>query len=262
MSRLSQNISPVNLSRAALGYLAISRNKKILGGNQLELGVLGHPGLGDQITMATFYESLCDTRAKVHSFVRPGALKQLEVMFGYLDNLQFHEIPKGVSDVSFAKADSAKLGFPILVLGRRSLDYMNVVDPREGIQTQLIRSAGFEIESLHSPRLRQHLLTLPQLPTPPGQYAFFNLKSSISSIDFPEFLEPLALKERVFEDPNSPIYAHTEILLNAAQHWSIGSAFMCLSLVLGPSPAKKFYLGASKLGQDDPESQWSYVATN
>jgi hypothetical protein len=180
-------------------------------------------------------------------------------MFGYLENLRFHGIPKDSADVKFAKASSAELGLPLLVLGRRALDYMNFVDHRFGIQTQLTRSVGLEIDSLHSPRFRQHVLSLPQLPVPSKPYAFMNLKSSMATIEFPKHLGKTALAERILEDPQSPIYSHGRLLLEASQHWSIGSAFMCLSLVMGSSPSKKFYFGNVPLGQDDPQGDWAYV---
>lgn len=250
----------LNLLRAGLGYLALKRNSAALRSVGSGICIIGHRGLGDQITLARLYEHLCDTRSQVHTFVDTKSFEQIQPMFRYLENLYFHKLPPGQPDVKYARDFSAKVKLPLIVVGRRSLDYLNFFEQEDGMQTRIIRTAGLEVGSLHSSRFRDYVRTLPQLPVSAKPYAFLNLKSSVMTFDFPPELDRQALPNRIFEAPDEPIYSHVDLLLNADEHWSIGSAFMCLSLVLGPTPSKKYYIyGRYPLGKDDPLGEWSQL---
>jgi hypothetical protein len=220
----------------------------------------GHLGLGDQICSAKLLEHWSLAGRFVHVPCKSRDYKNLKVVFSYLDNVRFHPIsdsPK--KEKSEVRSLAKKLGLPVVSTGRRCLAYTLKRCPDDGLNIALMKGAGFHTLGLSSIEFRKNVLALNQIQPPRGDYAFVNELTSRGSRPI-EGVKDLARRlDIVYETSGRLLYEHALLIDKAKELHSVGSAFMCLALVIDANPAtKKHYLDYQLLS-DDPYGTWTKV---
>jgi hypothetical protein len=220
----------------------------------------GHLGLGDQICAAKLLEHWNDLGYEVQVPCRKGNLNNLNQMFSYLENVFFHAISDDPEREALEVEELAlQLDLKVVNAGREAHTFIKTLYPREGLNVALMICAGFKTTGLATDRFRRHVLLLPQIKPPSIPYIFLNRMTSEGLFEI-----DIAQNDRLVVEENKErtLFEHAQILDNASELHSIGSAFMCLSMVIGSkSPVKKFYRD-DELLSDDPEKNWEQVLSN
>ena len=197
---------------------------------------------------------------EVHVPCKARNLHNLEQIFAYLDAVFFHPISDDVANESNEVNELAReLGLDIVNAGRSVLNLVQKLQPKEGLNVALMISAGYKTSGLGSVRFRDNILKLPQIVPPLNKFIFLNKKSSLGVSKIPEIQyvdnEMLVLEEK----PEKPIYEHAALIDQATELHSIGSAFMCLALVMESRAPVKIILSDIELLTDDPEKTWKKI---
>ena len=242
-----------------IGFLKFLRNIQILNlCHADEFIYWGHLGLGDQISSAKLFEHWSSSKRTVHVPCKSRNIENLSTIFGYLEGVRFHPIsddPK--HEKKQVRELAKKLKLPIVNSGRECLTYMQNRFPSEGLNVALMRGAGLRTAGLFSQNFRTHVLSLPQITPPNGNYIFINQTTSKGVVDIPSVDEPSENRgEIVYPNPESRLYEHASLIDNAQELQSVGSAFMCLALVLGARPPIKKHFLRYPLLTDDPDCSW------
>lgn len=220
----------------------------------------GHLGLGDQICYARLYEYWSDLGITVHVPCKDMYLINTIPLFRYLPNLIFHEIPSSqFLEKTYVRKLKRDLQFPLIVSGHETLRIMSKLFPKDGAQTNLIRTAGLVVEGLYSQRFRENALSLPQISPPDTEYAFLNLRSSAGKSESPKSLLWDDRLPVIEEDGVAWLYSYAKIIDEACELRSAGSAFMCLAIVLGARSKYKFFISNRLLLTDDINNEWVSV---
>jgi len=218
----------------------------------------GHLGLGDQICSAKLLEHWSRAGKVIHIPCKSKDYENLKAVFSYLDNVKFHPISNIPNkEKSEVRRLRKSLALPLVSTGRQCLAYVLKKYPDDGLNIALMKGAGFHTSGLSSLDFRKNILTLGQIDPPIVDYAFVNVLTSQGSRPI-EGLKDLENRlDIVYETSERLLYEHALLIDNAKELHSVGSAFMCLALVIDASPATKKHYLDHELLSDDPYGTWS-----
>jgi hypothetical protein len=222
----------------------------------------GHLGLGDQICYAKLYESWHDFGYSVRVPCHRRYLETLRVMYSYLPNILFYPINSEdyLSENILVRELKNELALPLIMSGHGTLQIMQNLFPKDGCQTNLLRTAGLKVENLFSTRFRNHLLEINTLlPSPSIEFAFLNRRHSRGLVNLPAMPTWDTSMFVIEEKDGIELYRYAKIINEAHELRSCGSAFFCLAVVMGSRATSKFYFGHNDLKSDNPDDEWIQI---
>lgn len=246
-----------SLQREVQEYL---HNYRLMQQSRKPVIIWYHLGLGDQVLMARVLETWSQSHVKIHVPAKKRNIDSLRQLYSYLSNVIWHEIsddPNRESEDVHALAASLQL--PTVNAGQAKLLMLRRIFPELGLNQLLALSANVLVNDLSSARMRAAVLGSEGIER--LDYAFVDWRPGTSRAIDERNLTEIRNRglEIVVNDVNSPFTAIAPILAQAQELHLVGSAPLCLAMVLGIQPKSAFFYrldNAEGLRGDDPSGIW------